>query len=162
MYRQVVTLLLLPGLLLSQAAVFGHTHGDGTHAGHDLRPHVHTSPPPADRTHGQHHHHGDHGHHHGGHHHHDEDVAEPDFPPVPPNDSAPDHDSDAVYLSTDAATVERTTPAVELMGFVFWLVDSPALGGILASTPPVAFHSHPPPSPDPARPLYLRHLALLM
>ena len=156
MYRRVVTLLLLPGLLLSQAAVFGHTHGDGTHAGHDLRPHVHTSPPPADSTHGRHHHHDDHGHHHhgrGGHrHHHDVEVPASDFPPAPPTEPAPDHDSDAVYLPTGAATVEWTPPAVELMGFVFWLGDSPAIWGILASTPPVTFRSHPPASLDPARP----------
>jgi hypothetical protein len=166
MYRRIVSLLLLPSLLLSQAAVRGHPHDDGTPAGHDTHPHVHTHLSPADPSHSQHHPHYDHGHHHHGHgghrHHHEVEAPASDLPPAPTTEPASDHDSDAVYIAAEAAAVERMMPSVELMGFVFFLRDSPAIWGILASTPPVAFRSHPPPSPDPACPRYLRHLALLM
>src|SRR5829696_9036925 len=99
MYRGLVSLLLLPCLLLSRSAAFGHSHGGGEPAGHNSRPHLHVTSTPNEP--GSHHHHR--GHHHGpdGHHHHHEDGATPDdslpFQGVQ-NEPISDHDSDVIYL----------------------------------------------------------------
>lgn len=164
MYRRIVSLLLLPCVLLTQSAAFGHSHGGSQPAGHDLRPHVHTNPVPA----GHHHDHDD-GHHHHGHggHHHDvvNDVAS-DAPVTPPTQSPEplsDHDSDAIYVNaTDAVAVERS----ELPGGAcdFWTVftsDLLAQAWAVPQARPVIC-GHPPPLPGHVCPLYVKHRALLI
>ena len=159
MYRQVVSLLLLPGLLLSQAAAAGHAHGDHTPTGHSLRPHVHTLPAAADRHHAHGHHHGS-----GGHHHDDEDDDAPAPAVVPPPQTDPlsDHDSDAVFVPTEAVAVERPASVEVIDAAVVWVICNAgeAVEGNLADLVCPAGNGRPPPAP--ACPLYVRHLALLM
>jgi len=153
-YRRVVSLLLLPSLLLSHAAAFGHTHGDDTPAGHDQRPHVHVRLP-AGHAHG-HHHRGPGGHHH----YHDDDETAPAVPPPP--DPLSDHDADAVFVSTDAAVVERPVTVGTAEVAALWIVPEAGVsaGGSLIALVCPAGNGRPP--PRPACPLYVRHLALLM
>lgn len=162
MFRRVVLLLLLPGLLLSQAAAAGHAHGEHTPADHSARPHVHTLPAAEDRHH-------THGHHHGpGGHHHDHDDEGDDAPTPQPVTSPPqpeppsDHDEDAVFVPTDTVVVERAVSVEVVHTSVVWIVcetGEPAGDRFCVFVYP-AGNGRPP--PDPACPLYVRHLALLM
>ena len=160
MLCRVVSLLLLPCLLLTQSvAVFGHAHGGGQPAGHDLRPHLHSNLVAVAS-------HDAHGHGHvGQHHHHDDanDTLEPDTQPTPPAVPPSDHDTDAVYVTaTDAVVAERSglTTQVESAG---WL-------SFPDSAPFAACHAAPPvrpvvcgrPPPSQLCPLYIRHLALII
>lgn len=159
MYRRVVSLLLLPGLLLSQAAAAGHTHGDHTPADHSIRPHVHTAPAVvADRHHARGHHHGP-----GGHHHYHDEDDEGSFPSptVPPPQAEPpaDHDADALFVPVVTVGVERPASVGVFVAAVVWVVCE-AVGGTLGVFMCPAGNGRPP--PDPACPLYVRHLALLM
>lgn len=160
MYRRVVSLLLLPGLLLSQAAAASHAHGDCTPTDHSVRPHVHTLPAAADRHHAHGHHHGPGGHHH----HHDDDDDSTPSPALPPPQTDPlsDHDTDAVFVSTDAVAIERPTALETTDVAVVWIAPDTGgvVGGPLAVFVCPAGNGRPP--PDPACPLYVRHLALLM
>src|SRR4051794_15689483 len=100
MGRRVVSLVLLPCLLLTQSAGFGHSHGGGQPPGHDSRPHMHVRVIPAARHHG--HRHSPHDH--DGDHYHDRD----DEPEAAPPPAAPfDHDDDAVYAPAHAAVAAR-------------------------------------------------------
>lgn len=162
MYRWVVLLLLLPGLLLSQAAAAGHAHGDHTPTGHSVRSHVHTLPAAADRHHTHGHHHGP-----GGHRHQHDDEGDDDVTPAPmtspPQPEPPsDHDADAVFVTTDAVAVERPVAVSAVEVVALWVIpdaqadeDGPLVGTICR-----AGNGRPPPCP--ACPLYVRHLALLM
>jgi len=161
MCRRAVSVLLLPCLLLSQTAAVAHFHAGQAPANHALRPHAHTNRPSArHETHG-HHHHGHHHHAAGGHHH---DNTEAPTTPVPPEPLS-DHDGDAVYIGASDLSTERVqTGDGDTRGPFGHLV--------FLSTRPQdqcgprehsALWPHPPPSEfAPDRPLYLRHLALLI
>jgi hypothetical protein len=157
-FRRIVSLLLLPGLMLSQAAAAGHAHGDHTPADHSARPHVHTLPAAEDRHHAHGHHHGPGGHHHQ---HDDEDESAPTVPP-PQADPLSDHDTDAVFVPTDAVVVERAASVEVIPVAVVWVVcdTGEPIGATLSVFVYPARNGRPP--PDPACPLYVRHLALLM
>lgn len=162
-YRRVVLLLLLlPGLLLSQAAAAGHAHGHHTPAGHSARPHVHTSTVVADGHHAHGHHHGPGGHHH----HHDDDEDESDQGPTVPTPQTvtppPDHDEDAVFVSVEVIAVERPAVVGAVEVVAMWVFPDAQADerGSLVGTLCRAGNGRPP--PDPACPLYVRHLALLM
>jgi hypothetical protein len=153
MLRRVVSLMLLPCLLLTQSAALGHAHGGVLPAGHGLRPHFHLASV-----------HESHGHRHGpdGHHHHDaDDEPDTELDPVL-QEQAPHHDHDAVYFSAESGVTLRERPQ--------HAVDYPACLASVASVIASDFHgAGPPPLPRPsadggaaARPLYIRHLALLI
>jgi hypothetical protein len=159
-FRRVVSLFLLPGLLLSQAAAVGHAHGEDTPTDHSARPHVHTLPAAADRHHTRGHHHGP-----GGHHHHDDDEDETaPTPAVPPPQADPlsDHDAGAVFVPADAVVVERPASVEVVDAAVMWIIcdAGEAVRGLPAVFMCPAGNGRPP--PDPSCPLYVRHLALLM
>lgn len=152
MYRRVVSLLLVAGVLLSQAAVSGHEHGDDTPVGHDFQSHVHVGPPAGH----------DHGHYH---HVHDEDDE--DFDGVgratqSQDQLRTDHDGDAVYLGVRDLGLERDSTSLKLIAWVWFVVDWAGAGSAVSHQSAVKSLVHPPPPPDPACPLYVRHLALLM
>lgn len=162
MLRRVVALLLVPCVLLPQAAAYGHTHSGGQPTGHDLRPHVPTAPPSHDHGH---HHPG--GLHHGHHHHHDDHVAphpgvgmDADRESVP----ASDHDSDAVYVSPDVAVLRphaaHETVASDGGDRIAWDTAFDAAFGRPRRV--TRAPAHPPPGAAPPYPLYVRHLALLI
>lgn len=99
--RLLVTLLLVSALLPGQGACLGHSHGESTEpADHAARPHVHLQ-----------------GHAHHGHAHQHHDDHSDSSRPVP----APEHDDDAVYVSS-----VDLVPAVRGAGFLLDLnVASP-------------------------------------
>jgi hypothetical protein len=156
-FRRVVLLLLLPGLLLSQAAAVGHAHGEDTPTDHSARPHVHTLPAAEDRHHAHGHHHGP-----GGHHHDDEEDETAPAALSPQADPQSDHDADAVFVPTDTVSVERAVSVELVHAAVVWVVCDAGepIGGESGVFVYPARNGRPP--PDPACPLYVRHLALLM
>ena len=165
MYRRVVSLLLLPCLLLTQSAAFGHSHGGSQPAGHDLRPHIHTTSATAGHQQDHDRHHQGHG---GGGHHHDADDATSDAPTSltsPQPEPLPDHDSDAIYINAaDAVAVERSKPASEIAPSLWWTAADADLFAKGWADPPThsVFCGHPPPLYGNICPLYIRHLALLI
>jgi hypothetical protein len=156
-YRRVVLLLLLPGLLLNQAAAAGHAHGEYTPADHSARPHVHTLPAAEDRHHSHGHHHGP-----GGHHHDDEEDETAPTVLSPQADPLSDHDADAVFVPADAVVVERPAAVDVVDTTIVWITCEAGepVGGTLDVLVCPSGNGRPP--PDPACPLYVRHLALLM
>ncbi len=164
MYRRVVSLLLLPCMLLTQSAAFGHAHGGGQPAGHDLRPHVHTNPLAVDNHHAHDHSHDASG----GHHCHHDDVK--DAPKLytqltPQPKPLSDHDSDAVYVNaTDAVVVERPETTVGFESSYWWIAgDADLLAKCWAGSPVHwVFSGHPPPLDGQICPLYIRYLTLLI
>ncbi|MCI0458241.1 MAG: hypothetical protein L0Z62_14850 [Gemmataceae bacterium] len=159
MYRRVVCLLLMPCLLLTQAASVGHCHGGFEPAGHELRPHFHTQPPPVRQDH----HHG-----HGGHHHHHDDgdeVPEPDTQPTPQPEPLSDHDSDAVFItSVDVVLNARSAVDDGLTASSLLAAGGSNLFIAFWPDPPneSANWTHSPPSSGCSCPLHVRHRALLI
>jgi hypothetical protein len=156
MYRRVVSLLLVPCLLLTQSAALGHHHGGDQPPGHDLRPHVHTTPAPHDHEH----HHGP-----GSHDHHDDGEDESETARISPSLPQPlsDHDDDAVYVTVEFVVAGRVQSGQEVERAP-WLPPSvnaaPAVrGGLREWSAP---WPHAPPWIASACPLYLLHLALLI
>ena len=149
MFRRPIAILLLPSLLLPPAATLGHTHQNGPPADH-ARPHLHL----ARQTHG--HHHGPHGHRHDA----DANVASV-AATSRHQDSQLDHDEYAIFFTVDA--LERSPIGAEAAASLIFLESMPPL--FLASCPAhssFAQRPHPPPSPHPNCPRFLRHLALLI
>lgn len=154
MHRGVVSLLLLPGVLLTQSAALCHGHGGGQHAGHDLRPHIHTNLTPVHHAHD----HGSCGHHH----HHDDADGAREPAPTPRPASAPDHDSDAVFIpSIDVTPNEQLVVSDERAPSPLWAVLGS--GHVAGANPPreSAALAHPPPAAA-ACPIYIRQLSLLI
>ena len=157
MSRRILSLLLLPCVLLSQAATFGHAHGGGEPVGHGLRPHFHASSAPHDHDH--------HCHASGGHHHHHDDGDEGHAPvsePVTPSE----HDSDAVYIAGVEAVVNSRHSAIdyELMVLLDGIVAEFCLPAALTAAPPqtAVRWAHAPPPDGHTCPRYLRLLTLLV
>ncbi len=163
MYRRVVSLLLLPCLLLTQSVAVGHSHAGPKPAGHDLRPHFHTTPAPAGHGHDGHRH-GPGGHHHP--HAPADDSSAPADETTPPAEPQSDHDSSAVYTaSVDLVAHQRSSADTDPTGFVLWAIAwlNPSTTFLSASPPhEVANWTHPPPGSGYSRPLYVRHLTLLI
>lgn len=158
MYRQLVSLFLLPCMVLTQSAsLLGHAHAGQRLAGHDLRPHVHAKAESAGHEHGHRHSPGTH------HHHHDAD-AEPEAPSVPaPKEPPSDHDSDAFFVSgVEAVTGGRSSVDLDLDTSVTWI--SPLASDFVPSNfnrprwESIAWNS----APQFSCPLYVRHLTLLI
>mgnify|MGYP000048555319 CR=1 FL=1 len=158
MLRHAVSVILLPCLVLTQSALFGHSHGGKAQPGHDLRPHIHATKPAAPHDH----------HNPGGDHHHD-DVGDDDEPehataePTNPKPS-PDHDDDAVYLEVDITTELGQTTEDTLRVFSWQLLPLNLTSGGVVGWPDC---STPRPHPSPHSvasdcPLYVRHLTLLI
>ena len=156
MYRRVVSLFIVPCLLLTQSAALGHSHGGNEPAGHDLRPHTHlgsscSDPAPYGHSHAP------------GADHRDGDSADGTAPGVVPGSTSQpgaDHDADALYAADpllcgwgqsgdDASWDNPGTPQA-------LTVDHHDHGCRSLAVP------HPSPHPAPDRPLYLRHLTLLI
>jgi len=157
MYRRVLSLLLLPSLLFNQAGALCHEHDVDTPAGHGVQPHVHVSLL-IEHTQG-------HSHHQDGHPHcHDEDESRPEPPrPIDPQgDSQSRHNADAVYFPVQDLCVERGSLGGEQVGSVWYLVGHTSSQRVALWTQSVTFRGHPPPPPHHTRPLYIRHLALLL
>jgi hypothetical protein len=164
LYRRVVSVFLLPCVLLSQSAALGHAHGGREPAGHDLRPHFHTTPASTRHEHG-HHYHGPDGHHH----HHDDgdNPTEPDSQPTqqPEPLSEQEHDSDAVFIdSVEVIVSERSAVDDELAATLKRAATGLNLPtGCWADALHEAVNwTHGPPSSGYARPLYIWHLSLLI
>jgi hypothetical protein len=155
MFRRVVSLLLLPCVLLTQSAVYGHSHGEDQPAGHDLRPHFHTNPLSTAPEHG--HHHGPGGHRH-------EDEEDDDAPP--PEEQTPhDHDSDAVFVTSIDVVLDQRSAAedVNAASPPWGAAELTPVAAIGDSSPAVpADRTHPPPEIGYHCALFLRHLALLI
>lgn len=152
MYRRVVSFLLVTGVLLSQAAVSGHEHGDDTPVGHDLKPHVHVRPP-AGHDHGHRHHDHDQ----------DDEVSDGDGRAAQSQDLLrTEHDGDAVYLGLRDIGVGRDSTSLKPITWVWFVVDWAGAGSAVSHSTAVKSLVHPPPPPDPSCPIYVRHLALLM
>jgi hypothetical protein len=161
---RVVCLLLIPAVLLTQWVSLGHSHGGSQPVGHAFRPHFHTTSTSAG------HHHHDHGHHHhnpGSRHHHDENEASsPATFFTGEHGPLWAHDFDAVFLVAVQVIVgERARVGDELVRSTSWI--NPELLAFASRwnslSSQSSLWSHPPPlafAPD--RPLYLRHLALLI
>jgi hypothetical protein len=164
MFRKLLALLLLPCVLMSQSAVFGHAHGGSEPAGHELRPHLHASR--TSHGHAHSHEHGDEGHHHHhgtGHHAHDQgdQRSASDSQPVTPAE----HDSDAVYLQcVDAVVASRVVAELEFPQLWDGVFDSWTPPDVLAvaQSGDVIRCAHAPPLLAPSCPLYLRQLTLLI
>lgn len=169
MFRKILALLLLPCMLISQSAVFGHAHGGSEPTGHGLRPHLHAAG--TSRGHGhphqaagghRHHSHGHHSHEHGHHHHDDEGQhSTTGSPPVTPSE----HDSDAVYIHcVDAVAVSRVAVELEFPVLMGWVFNSTSPADVLAFavSSEAGRWANAPPLRGPACPLYLRQLTLLI
>lgn len=139
MFRRIVSLLLLPGVLLTQSLpVLAHSHGEMQPAKHGERPHWHLFDWEGhERVDHHHHHHHEHGHRHHNHSHHHHSVA-PDgaqssLSPSPNSlgwtGARIDHDSDAVYCEATSTSSEKVRSSVTLSG--------PELP-LLLSTPEIA------------------------
>jgi hypothetical protein len=155
MYRRIVSLLLLPCVLLSESAALGHSHGGSEPAGHDLRPHFHTTP--ASTRHEQAHHHHDNG----------DDPAEPDSQPTPQPEplSEDEHDSDAVIIDRAAVVLcQRSAFGDELATSLVWAVSALHVPTKLCADPlrEAVNWTHAPPPRGYACPLYLWQLTLLI
>lgn len=164
MFRKLLTLLLLPCVLMSQSAVFGHAHGGSEPAGHELRPHLHTSGTSHEHDHSQEHADEGHHHHHGpGHHAHGqkEQRSDSNSQPVTPAE----HDSDAVYLQcVDAVVASRVVVELEfplLLGGAFDSWNPTDVPTVPQSVDYIRW-AHAPPLLGPSCPLYLRQLSLLI
>ena len=155
MYRRIVSLILLPGLLLTQSAALGHTHDGADPAGHGLRPHIHTNPTPVRHDHRGHHNHSP-----GGHHHDSSDVPEPSLP-----EPTRDHDDDAVYLTVEAVVARPVQADDEGTSTLFWLLpqlDVASDHGKDLSEYAMRWTHSPPRMTSADCPLYIRHLSLLI
>lgn len=163
MLRCVVSLLLVPCVLLTQSAALGHSHGGSKPAGHDLRPHFHTTPTSAVYEHT--------GHHHGlGGHHHPHATGDegpvPDTKTTPPALPPSDHDSSAVFTANvDLVASQRSSADTAPIGFSLWATSGLNLSATFLSANQqheAANWTHPPPDSGYSCPLYVRHLALLI
>lgn len=155
MFRRIVSLLLLPGVMLTQSAVgLSHSHGDNEPAGHGLRAHIH--------IHGC-----SHSHELVHHHFHAEEVVESNFhrDDHPNRPSETEHDADAVYVKTiDSLVRSYATIGDTLRGIHSWISNT---SQAIASAPvcprfPAVDQTHPPPPCGYDCPLYLWQLALLI
>jgi hypothetical protein len=166
MYRRVLSILLLPGMVLSQSAALAHTHATGQSAGHDLRSHFHISPThttPQASYHG-HHHHGP-----GGHHHHhdelddDESATPTEIMPSHQPEPVSEHDTDAIYHSVTNLGVNTRFEVYEVVtvSCLWSLTDENSFSNDSSDLICKAFWGHPPPS-DLQNPLYILHLTLLI
>lgn len=114
MFRRCLSLLVIAGLLASQLAVIPHVHGSATpeeQQKHNATPHIHC----AWLGHSGHDHsHSGKGHSHPGSHH--DEGAKPatddsDGHPLAIGLSGADHDTDAIFVSDQAATASRQVSA---------------------------------------------------
>lgn len=159
MSRCVVSLLLVPCVLLSQMAplALAHAHSGSEPAGHDLRPHAHTSLPRPSYEH-------EHDHSHDGHRH--DHVIDPNesFPLPITLQPAPqsDHDSDAVYVaSEDQLSDSRSAGDEGRVLSLTWTTVARAAGPIRKDACRLGKPLDRPP-PGGACPIYVRHLAILI
>ena len=135
MLRGLVTILVLPGLLLTQAALLNHAHCGPTPVGHGHAQHLHIQ------------------NHAGCSHHHgaipEEQHAEP----------LSDHDSDAVFFAaSDAVPSEKPAAPHASYDSIRWIDPVPDCQ-IRTHVRSFALR-HPPPDPFSVCPIYLRLLAL--
>lgn len=146
--RLIVSLLMIPGVLLTQFAAVPHTHASGQHepTGHQSHPHFHfhlfrptesarnvpiqcTSPACS-------------------------------APQIGTDNAPPDHDSDAVYVESATATAEREKPradvhcATPLPVFLFSVRDLEPRARLRPLSRSAAAHT------SVRCPLYVRFLAL--
>ena len=157
MRRQIVSLLLLPCVVLTQSAfAFGHTHGENEPAGHGTRAHFHTSACP-------HHCHDSTHHHHDAVNGNDERDGQQDDRSAPVSEHP--HDSDAVYVNkVDVVVRPHTTPYDELVLSCLWVpIGMQLTGAVLDSSarPGICPSDRPPPCAYDC-PLYIWQLTLLI
>jgi hypothetical protein len=163
MFRRVVCLLMLPSMLLNQAAAVGHCHGGDQGSAAGASPHIHTKSKAAS-TEPSHHHghsHGSSGHSHP--HEHEEEADEPEDSDGPAPEPLSDHDADAVYLvGVDAiVTAWRSIDQVLTASALDLFADSsPRV--ILAASSDRLLECRPHPPPWSPCPLFVRHLTILV
>jgi len=137
MIRGLVTILVLPGLLLTQAALLNHAHCGHMPAGHGHAQHLHIQ-----------------NQNHGGCSHHREAV-----PAEQKAEPQQDHDSDAVFFAaSDAVPTEKPAALHASHDSIQW-IDPVEDCQIPTHVRSFALR-HPPPDPFSVCPIYLRHLAL--
>lgn len=160
MFRRIISLLLLPGVMLTQsAAALSHNHGDEEPPGHGLRPHIHA--------------HCGSIHHDRVHHRHDAEdadakrVAAENYCRLGDPDplSKQQHDSDATYVThLDSVVPQRTTTSDVLAASLLDVFAGPQVFTTVPDGPsPQAIdptHRAPPPGYD--CPLYIWQLVLLI
>jgi hypothetical protein len=161
MFRRVVCLALLPGLLLMQSARIGHCHGVGQLPGHDLLAHIHTNVTSKENEHCQNHHHepdahpreqNDEG-----------DSPEPMSQPAPQPGPLSEHDFDAVYVASMPVTAEvRSQVNGSGLTCLLAMPDDFALSVAASLNPHSRSSSELPPFYGGFCPLYVRHLILLI
>ena len=153
MSRRIVSLILIPFLMLSQSATFGHSHAGNQPAGHDFRAHIHMN-----STGVEPHHHGHQSHKHEG-----DSHSTPEQQPSAQFESHFDHDSSAVYLNnTDLSTGTRSDWNLRLIVLTFGYLPGAerSFEDLSAIEPGWRIHHCAP--PDPASPLFIRHHAILI
>ena len=158
MYRCLVFIFLLPCLLMSQSASFGHVHSGHQPLEHNLRPHLHLNTAQSTHKHEHHHHHGDDSHHHP----HDEMPGD-NAQATGTTESEPlsNHDSTAVYVDA-IDVINHVNPTVFELDQRSVLVAESKLA-ILAYYPVrEAISCHSPPGWDQHCPLYVQHLTLVI
>lgn len=166
MYRNLVSLMLIPFVLLTQSVTCGHSHAGNQPVEHGLRAHIHLDlsaddeQPAEDKQQGHGHSHGTHSHTHAKHAdtHHDHDQ-----PATPGVETPFDHDSSAVYLnSADLTSGSRSTLKADLLLSCYWnVIEAETLPcplfGLLTE-----WRRHDCAPPGPESPLFLRHHAFLI
>lgn len=159
MYR-IVSLLLIPLVLASQAFCAAHSHL-GTAVvepvGHANRPHVHI----ADSSGHHRHHDSKHSHHHEDADHHRADDPQ-DEPQATAFESPDDHDASAVYFPASVTARSDRQAKVELSAKQWTAVPLLSAIGLLevAQARLASQQCLPPPFLDSHCPLYLRNLSL--
>lgn len=156
MYRQIVSLLMLPCVLLAQSASLGHAHSSQP-SDHNLRPHVHIKVEQQAHCHS----------HGAGSHHHHHDVAMPTESAIPDEqpEPSPTHDSDALYVSVVDVFVLKITSVLDEDPSSFFLsaVDLAILScSFDCNRVAVAFCSHPPPISVQRCALYIQLLTIII
>ena len=155
MNRNLVSLLLIPFVLLTQSVTCGHSHAVNQPVEHDLRAQAHLDLSADDEQHG--HSHGNHSHTHAGtDHDHDQ--------PVTPGVETPfDHDSSAVYLnSIDLIVGTRSSISLNLNDLLQWSlpVTDLSIDAAVSYGPERSVHDCA--LSDPDTPLFIRHHAFLI
>jgi hypothetical protein len=137
MFRPALIALLIAGSLGSQFAALPHRHAGGGPADHGVRAHVHVG--------GTAHSHG-----------HGPAATQPRVDLASIATLAGDHDADAAWLNPATPDVARPSAADDNGAKLIWVrgveADNDALSRIAAGD----VHCHPPDSPPPGCPLFLR------
>lgn len=158
MYRRIVSLILIPFLLLTQAVTTGHSHAGNEPAGHGSRAHIHLHSPETDEQNQHRHSHGSHCHEHKNH-----SDSDHEKPASDQMESLFDHDSSAVYLnSTDLSTGSQSNIKMDMVLLFQWNETGTDRYLNKLKRSGLAWFVQDCAPPDPDSPLFIRHHAILI